>query len=292
MSRLQGLLINPVLNKEIKLRFRSIKGFLGILFYLIALGAIALGFIYINSMNGSSGYMRPEESRNMFIVLSMMQMGLIIFMTPGLTAGVISGERERQTLNMLLTTQQSSTSIILSKLFSSIAYLLVMMVASIPLYSIVFLYGGISPSFLLSAFGIYLITIITIGSLGIMFSTIIQKTIVAMITTYGVALFLTAGLGVLTIFLMEMFHRPGVANSTFIDPYFSSMLNPAIVLFSLFESELERELFQRSGIEISLWIGFVLCYVLITILALFVSITKLRPRMNRYIRTKKVKQDE
>lgn len=111
MSRLQGLLINPVLNKEIKLRFRSIKGFLGLLFYLIALGAIALGFIYINSMNGSSGYMRPEESRFMFIVLSMMQMGLIIFMTPGLTAGVISGERERQTLNMLLTTQQSSTTI-------------------------------------------------------------------------------------------------------------------------------------------------------------------------------------
>ena len=74
------------------------------------------------------------------MVLSVLQLALIVFITPGLTAGVISSERERQTLNMLLTTTQSSTSIIIGKLVSSVAYLLLLMIASLPLYSIVFLY--------------------------------------------------------------------------------------------------------------------------------------------------------
>src|SRR5699024_10619735 len=113
--------------------------------------------------------------------------------TPGLTAGSISGEREKQTLNIMLTTQQSSTSIILSKLFSSILFLILMLIASLPLYSIVFLYGGVSPQMVLVMFGYQLLTMVTIGSIDIMFSTIMKKTIVATISTYGVMLFLLAG---------------------------------------------------------------------------------------------------
>ena len=58
----------------------------------------------------------------MFAVLTILQMALVLFITPSLTAGAISSEREKQTLNILLTTTQSSTQIIIGKLFSSVAF--------------------------------------------------------------------------------------------------------------------------------------------------------------------------
>ena len=157
---MKSFLINPVLNKEFKLRFRSLKTFIGLLAYLLAIALIVVGFILLMTEFRGSSYFRPEQSRELFVMLSFIQLALILFITPGLTAGVISGEREKQTLNILLTTVQSSTSIILSKLFSSFLYLLLLIVASLPLYSMVFLFGGVAPATLLAVFGLYVFTII------------------------------------------------------------------------------------------------------------------------------------
>lgn len=275
---MRSLWMNPVLNKEIKLRFRSVKGFLGIFFYLFVLGAIALGFIFINSLNSQFGSFRPEQSRFMFILLTVVQLGLIFFMTPGLTAGVISGEREKQTLNILLTTPQSSSVIVISKLLSSISYLLLMIVASLPLYSIVFLFGGVSPGILFASFGIFLVSMVALGSIGILFSTLFRKTIVAMITTYGTGLFLAGGTGLLTIFLMNISLNPAM-NQTSPVPFFTAVLNPFIILVSLFEKDMQRELVRQTGIETPMWIFFLIAYLLITVVSLLISIKKLRPKM-------------
>ncbi len=282
MERLSNLLINPVLNKEIKLRFRSFRSVLGVFFYLFVLGAIALGFIYMSTKFGT-GYFRAEESRTLFMVLSMGQLGLIIFMTPGLTAGVISGEREKQTLPILLTTAQSSLTIIVSKLLSSLAYLIVMVIASLPLYSIVFLYGGVSPKMLSITFLIYFMTMLTIGSIGIMISTIIRKTMVATITTYGISLVLVVGVGLIYIFYRGVFmynHTTGVPNDTMI-PYLLLMVNPPVVLLSTFIPEVQYEIFRDSVITAPLLTGFILSYVVLSIFTIFVAVRKLRPNMKK-----------
>lgn len=276
---MRSILINPVLNKEIKLRFRSFKSFLGVFFYLLVLGGIAIGFILISTVFSQTAMFRPEQSREMFMVLSFVQMGLILFMTPGLTSGVISGERERQTLNILLTTPQSSTSIIISKLVSSISYLLLMMVSSLPLYSIVFLFGGVSPSLLGATFGFFLITMLTIASIGVLSSTLIRKTIIATILTYGVTLFLAGGTVLLMVFGMEFLGSQQNLNQTSVLPYFSAMLNPFIILFSIFEDGMMTEIYRRSGIDFSIITSFVISYLIISILTLTISIRRLRPTM-------------
>lgn len=280
---MKNFIINPVLNKEFKLRFRSFKSFLGILFYLLALGILIIGFVFIESLSNSQGFFKPNQSREMFMVLSVLQLALILFITPGLTAGVISSERERQTLNIMLTTVQSSTSIILSKLFSSVSFLLLLIIASLPLYSIVFLFGGISPGQLLITFGFYIFNILAFGSLGVLFSTIIRKTIVAMVTTYGVTLFLAGGTAFLTLILMQLnqgYNNPAVQSANLF-PYFTAMLNPPIVLLGTFQPELVNELQRGTGIDFPLWISFLLSYTVIFIGAILLSIKKLRPNMKK-----------
>ncbi|MCF6093100.1 ABC transporter permease [Microaerobacter geothermalis] len=272
--------INPVLDKEIRLRMRSLKSTLAILFYLLAIGSVAFAFMYL-TMDRFQGTFNPNNSKEFFIVLSIMQMILIAFVTPGLTAGAISGERERQTLNILLTTQQSSTSIILSKLFSSLAFLSLMIVATLPLYSIVFLYGGVSPGQLVATFGIFLFTMLILGTLGIFFSTLFKKTMVSTIVTYGTVLFIFAGTFFLAIFLTEFFKVPGSSQQANMIALFLMGANPGAALVSIFEPDFARGIVNRQ-VDFQLWHIFLGYYALMISALLFFSIRKLRPNMKPF----------
>ncbi|MBB6443809.1 ABC transporter permease [Bacillus benzoevorans] len=277
---MKHMMMNPVLNKEFMLRFRSPKSFLGLLFYLLAIALIIVGFIFIQSMTSLQGFFKPNQSRELFMIMSFMQLALILFITPGLTAGVISSERERQTLNILLTTTQSSTSIIMSKLVSSVSYLLLLIIASLPLYSIVFLYGGISPGQVLQNLALYMFTIIVYGAVGVLLSTLIRKTIVSIVTAYGVTLFLAGGTAFITLILTSYIQGiPGNTPAVNPAPYFAAMLNPPIILFSLMQPDYMEEFSRMTGIEFPLWGSFLISYIILFFAAIVWSIKKLRPNM-------------
>lgn len=286
---MKNALINPLINKEFKLRFRSFRTFLGILAYLIAIGIIVIGYMVLqNIVGGGSGFVRPSESRVMFMVLSYLQLGLILFITPGLTAGVISGERERQTLNILLTTAQSSPSIILSKLFSSISYLVLLIAASLPFYSLVFLFGGVSPATIVKVMAFYLFTMFAFGSFGILFSTLIRRTIVSMITTYGVTLLLAGGFAFLfMVALSYSSFQSQWQNTETVLPYVFAILNPPIVFSTLFDPGINEMFVNRTGISFPIMWSYLIVYSILTFMALSISIKKLRPVMKRKTRTKK-----
>lgn len=267
--------LNPVMLKEYKLRFRSFKSFLGLMFYLLAVSIFVAGFVFLNSQSMGGAYVRPEESRMMFMMLSFIQLGLILFITPGLTAGVVSGEREKQTLTILLTTTQSSGAIIIGKLVSSVSFLLLMIFASLPIYSIVFLFGGISPLQLLTVLGYYIFIIFVFGSFGVLYSTLIRRTIVSMISTYGTALFFTAGTAFLMLVSLQFGHGAQGANPV---PYFLAMLNPFAILVGIFEPSATDGLSGQTGIDFPLWAAQLISYTLLFSAAILISIRKLRPK--------------
>lgn len=267
---------NPVLQKEFKLRFRTGKSFAGVFIYLFILGVLALGYMYVVSLGQSHLFFQPDESRGLFLYLSIIQLIMLLFITPGLTAGVISGERERQTLNMLLTTTVSSFQIITGKLIASIAYLLLLLVASLPLFSFVFLFGGVAPSEVLFVFLVYIITVLTFGSIGIMFSTLLQRTIAAVITSYVVTLFLT--MGTVILFFISFGISIGLhLGGDPVLPYFIASLNPVLAVFNVMEGDLSYSLIGfYSMFELPIWIMFIINYSLIFILCTWISTWRLR----------------
>lgn len=269
---------NPVLQKEFKLRFRSKKPIIGLLAYLSAIGILILGFIYLQTLSNPSGYFHPSESKTMFMLLSFLQAILVLFITPGLTAGVISSERERQTLNILLTTNQSSTSIIVGKLVSSLSYLLLLILASLPLYSFVFLFGGVSPATILKVFGFYIFTMLAFGSVGVFFSTIIRRTIVSMVTMYATTLFLAGGTALLFMILNILSDHQQIQTLNVL-AYFMASLNPLMVFAALVDHSILEGLYQITNISFPIWISYIFLYTFAIIAALFFSIKKLRPSM-------------
>ncbi|MFJ8457924.1 ABC transporter permease [Lysinibacillus xylanilyticus] len=270
---------NPVLVKELKLRFRSFKSFSGLMFYLAVICLFIAGFLLLTTEFTGKGFFRPDTSFMMFAVLTILQMALVLFITPSLTAGAISSEREKQTLNILLTTTQSSTQIIIGKLLSSVAFLVLMLIAGLPLYSLVFLFGGVSPSQLISIFLFYLLTVVAIGSIGVMFSTITKRTIVAMISTYGSIIFL-GGITAFFFFLTMAFHQMGnnISGTSFMS-YFWASINPGALMLTLISPELGDELVRLSGVELPVWITYLIAYSLIIVLCLTIAIKKLRANM-------------
>lgn len=267
-------LINPVLEKEFRLRMRTLRSPLSVLFYVLAIALLAMGFMYMTMSNSGSPF-NPNRSRELFYFLSGAQLVLIAFMTPGLTAGVISGEREKQTLNILLTTQQSSLIIIASKLVSSLSFMVLLIAATTPVYSMVFLFGGIAPSQLVAVFLFYLFVMFVLGSFGVFFSTVLKKTMVSVIVTYGAAMVMFGGTGLAAIFLATTFFHNGGWG-----PGIMLGLNPMGTLISIFAPDFSQQVFGK-GSGMQLWYVFLPVYSAIACVLLWLSVRFLRPRYRR-----------
>ncbi|MGE5701264.1 MAG: ABC transporter permease [Clostridia bacterium] len=229
---------NPVLMNEMKLRMRTMRSPWMIFLYLLVLGGFSLTLVFM--MTGSGSFYRPNETRELFMMLSMLQLGMVCFVVPGLTAGSISGERERQTLPIMLTTNVSATKLILGKCMASLSFMTFLIIASLPLYTIVFLYGGVSPVQLVKVFGFYLVTMLGFGSIGMLLSTLLKRTGVATVITYAVVFVYTVGTMILGEVLRELIRfqqRNGGTSSQPLPvwPDLVNSLNPFYNLLNIFE---------------------------------------------------------
>ncbi|HYF81960.1 MAG TPA: ABC transporter permease subunit [Clostridia bacterium] len=199
--------INPVLLKELKVRMRGWRAAGIIALYLLILSLVALFIMYTNFMNPYSSTIDPQVSIGAYTGLAVIQFILIMFIVPALTAGAIAGEREKQTLDLVLCTKLRPISIITGKLFASTSQTLLLIIATLPLFSTVFLFGGISIKEIIQLFGFYIVTAVTIGCIGIFYSTFLKKTTAATVFTYGTVAFLAFGTIFIGIFYLRIFYQ-------------------------------------------------------------------------------------
>lgn len=277
---------NPLIVKEMRERFRSKKTIWILALYLLVMGAILLGFMYVSSMDGIRV---PGENREVFYLIACIQYAMICFIAPALSAGAISGEREKQTLNILLTTQLSPQRIIVSKLLTSLAFIFLLVISSLPLYSFVFLYGGISPTQLLILFCFFAVNILFFGSLGLFCSTWIKRTGVSTVTAYGLSFFVVVGTGLLYLFIGMLLHElyPDAfgGDEVFGLPALKVLaaLNPVMVLFDT----LGETIGPAVDFFMPQWLFFMIVYCVLSLLIVAWSAYLLRPVRRTWLRWKK-----
>jgi ABC-type transport system involved in multi-copper enzyme maturation permease subunit len=180
--------VNPILKKDLKITSRSVKLCLELLAYE---GILALIFlIAISTM--SSAYINYGEYGNrysdfvsLFPTLSIAQIVMVGLIVPIMTASSISGERERQTFDIMLTTSMTPFAIILGKVTSAVARVMLFVIASVPIMSLSFILGGmewISLLYFLVAICIYAFFA---GSIGILCSALCRKSLSSIILAYA-----------------------------------------------------------------------------------------------------------
>lgn len=171
-------MLNPVFRKDMRVFFRNKKVYIGLTVYLLLLTFITSSILKMININSYNGF-NPEYVIGAYLAMLGFQMLAVTFVVPAFTSSSISGERERQTFDFLLITRMTSWDIVVGKLMSSIMLVCLMIVASMPVYAIIFYYGGISVLGFL--FNILFLVIYSafIGSIAVLFSTIFKKTAAA-----------------------------------------------------------------------------------------------------------------
>ena len=187
--------LNPVMLKELRGRMRGMRAFVVMSVYLgLMSGFTTLLYLIYSSANQSSGSAAAGEiGRILFMGIVGIELLLIVFIAPAFTAGAITGERERQTYDLLKTTLLASPSFVIGKLESALGYILLLLLAAIPLQSIAFLFGGVSETELILAFVILAVAAVALGTVGIYFSAVMQRTLTASVRAYSVTLLVTFG---------------------------------------------------------------------------------------------------
>jgi hypothetical protein len=139
--------------------------------------------------------------QSVFTALSIFQLILVCFIAPAFTAGQISLEREKQTLDLLVSTPLRPTAIVLGKLAAALAFVVLMIVAALPIVAIVLMYGGATVEDLVRQQVVLLATALLLGAIGLFYSALLKRTQAATVLTYITMLALTLGTTLLFVFL-------------------------------------------------------------------------------------------
>jgi len=180
---------NPVLTKELRVRMRGARAY-WILFGYLGFLSVQLWFQYYGWLNTvhSTGSGASEAGRlgnEIFGYLLVAQMFLVLFITPAITSGALTIEKEQRTLDMLTLTRIPRHAIISGKLLSAVSFTALLIISSLPLISICFMLGSIDPKMVVSTYLEMLMGSVLIGAVGLMWSSVLKTTTTAVMATYG-----------------------------------------------------------------------------------------------------------
>ena len=194
--------MNPVLARELKERMRTPRAWRILFVFLGILGGI-LYLVYegtsgtANTSDPFSGAPAASEAatvgRNIFEWLVFFKLILVLFLVPGLTSGAIAGERERQTLVPLQVTMLRPLAIMVGKIAASLAFVCLLVVATLPLLSVTYLIGGVTILEIVKGVLVVLATAVVLACLGVAASAFMRRVQAATVLAYGLTLALTLG---------------------------------------------------------------------------------------------------
>ncbi len=170
---------NPILVKELRSRMRGPRAFITLTIALLIMSGLMIGLVSLLSAAASqvgSSLLSPQIGQILFAALLIFEMLLVCTITPAVTAGAISTEREKQTFEMLQATPLGSVRLLWGKLLSALSYVFLIIFAAVPLASIVFLFGGVNLMQLLKGLLVLVVAAVTLGVYGLFLSAWLGRT--------------------------------------------------------------------------------------------------------------------
>ena len=233
--------INAVLFKDMRQKTKRSKlvvsvFLLNLLFSIIAM--IILAVLAANAANYNT--INYTVFQNFFIVLGFLEFGFIVMITPAITAGAITTEREKQTFDVLISTALTTKQIIRGKYWASILQIMLLIISGFPIYSLVFIYGGVSFFQALAVLLTLMLLTMYVAAIGIFWSSVSKKTIVATVLTYVILLSLMFGTMSLTATIkgVSLMINEVITSTTYNDPgltgdwgVFVLYLNPLCTIY-------------------------------------------------------------
>ena len=292
--------VNPVLRNESKISVRSIKFTLMIFAYISVLSVAVM--IYYSSVNEAifSNGLYLESSKLFYVVMALGQAILLLFIVPALSSTAICSEREKQTLDILLSSKLTPFQIIIGKVSASSLRVIILIISTMPLYAIGAIIGVVKISNILSLIVFFIVNTIFVSSIGVFVSTCIKASKVSTALSYALVLFIYIGIIVITwaILMITVYKMSMSGNTLTTVPKASPIvyLSPVVGFVSLLLNQVGlgiefSSMFSEFGISIhSEYISIVVQLVL-SGLFIYLASVKLNPLNKRSrFKSKKVKE--
>lgn len=291
----QMLRHNPVTIKELRSRMRGKRAFVVLTIYVLLM-SLFISLVYVvYAVQANSAYGPDSRQAGKFVFAAVLgvEVVLAVFISPSFTAGAITGEKERQTYDLLRTTLLPANWFVMGKLISSLSYVLLLMLASVPLQSIAFLLGGLSVEELLISQVLVVLTAVTFAMFGLWCSATMRSTLAASVLAYVGAFFFTVGLPLIailtTIFLGSIFFSTG-STGWVLEMFLTigglilaaTNLPAALVVSEIILLEENTLFFFKQTFDthviwlFSPWIGTILIYALLGLLFYLLTVRRVR----------------
>lgn len=225
--------MKAILIKELRLYLRGARPFTLITVYLTVISAVLL-LIYATST--SSGFLnRASFGQGLYSLVLGLSLLEIAVLTPTLNASTLGGERDRQTIDLLMITPLSPLQVIVGKLVAPCLFLLLLSVATLPLIGIAFLIGGVELRDLLVGLALLVLTTIAYGTVGIWMAARSSSSRSGTLKAQGIAFLLAIGLPIIAFLLVTVLNNMQGQGSAFADWMLTSPLVrwPALAVLSL-----------------------------------------------------------
>ena len=292
--------VNPVLRNESKISVRSIKFTLMIFAYIAVLSVAVM--IYYSSVNEAifSNGLYLESSKLFYVVMAIGQAILLLFIFLSLSSTAICSEREKQTLDILLSSKLTPLQIIIGKVSASSLRVIILIISTMPLYAIGALIGVVKISNILSLIVFFIVNTIFVSSIGVFISTCAKTSKVSTTLSYAVVLAIYMGIIVITwaILIITIYNKDmsGTALTTMPKASPIVYLSPVVGFVSLLLNQVGlglefSSIFSEFGISMySEYISIVIQLVL-SGLFIYLASVKLNPLNKRSrFKSKKVKE--
>jgi ABC-type transport system involved in multi-copper enzyme maturation permease subunit len=275
-----------LLTKEMRLRMRQERTVWVLIIYVLLLGLLGWFYLSRSTSNGSSiSYDWNAIGTTLYQLLTLIQIVLTIFITPAFTSGAVNAEKELKTYDMLLCSQISSFSLVAGKLIAGLSNVLLLIIATIPLFSLVFFFGGFTPLHILQDLAVFVITAAMIASFALLCSTLFAKRAVSTAIAYMMVLLWLIGPFIYAYFVPVAMVR----NQQMDQQYILNILvwNPLVILSlngGLFSYLSGNYIF--AGIQIVPWLAYVGFSAMATLLFFLLSLCFVKPYLLSRIRAR------
>lgn len=270
-----------LLTKELRSRMRRERTIWVLIIYVLLM--CVPGLLLISRMSDYSNYSSDGFSAlgtYLYILLSMIQLFLILFITPAYTSTTVNGEKERQTYDLLLCSQLTSLSLVGGKLVAGIVNALLLVAASIPLFSLVFFFGGVSPLQILLAMLIYTVTALLSGTYGLFCSTVFNRPALSTAITYvtGIVWIIVPPLSAYLWYLTNLQSQPSASTLKLFFAW-----NPIMALVSSYPTGGGIPVIALGNITIAAWQAYILISLAATVFFFVLSLWTVKPSSARHL---------
>jgi ABC-type transport system involved in multi-copper enzyme maturation permease subunit len=174
-----------ILKRELVAALRSPRTFVALAVYAAALSAIAL----LAWPSGEFDVIyQAERARKLFLLFALAQFVLVTLFSPVFSAGALTQEKEKKSLELLLTAPWSADAVTAGKFLSAVAVLALLVLTSLPILGLSLFLGGILVGEVVGYYLVLLAVASAFGMVGLTCSAYFSRTYAALAVSYLIVL--------------------------------------------------------------------------------------------------------